>query len=176
MAIDPVEDWATDFDVGAPEYENDPYPIWDELRASCPVAQTSRRGGALLPTTWEDIAAIAYDSQTFSSRDVGVVPPPPDANRVLLAPPITSDPPLHTEARRILLPHFSPRAVDRLEDKTRAIATELLDRLDGRSTADAAGDYAQHIPVRVIAHLLGIPESDCGVFTSWAIDIFQAGA
>ena len=170
-----MTDWTTDFDIGAPEYQQDPYPIWDDLRASCPVATTDRRGGAVLPTTWDDIVAVAYDTDTFSSRDVGVLPPPPEASTLLMAPPITSDPPFHTEARRLLLPRFAPRAVDAVEAKTRSIASQLLDRLDG-PTADAAGDYAQHIPVRVIAHLLGIPESDCDRFTEWAIDIFQRAA
>lgn len=169
----PVASWDSDFDVGDQRYQTDPYPIWDELRSGCPVARTERRGGAVLPTTWEDIAAVAYDIEHYSSHDIGVLPPPSGATSTFVAPPITSDPPFHTAARRLLLPHFSPRAVDEMEVKTRAIATELLDELDGREVADAAGDYAQHIPVRVIAHLLGIPASDCERFTSWAIDIFQ---
>ena len=171
-----VKDWATDFDVGDPGYQQDPYPIWDDLRDQCPVARTGRRGGAVLPTTWDDIVAVAYDTDNFSSRDVGVLPPPPETSTLLTAPPITSDPPFHTEARRILLPRFNPRAVDAMEPWTRSITAMLLDRLDGRDRADAAGDYAQHIPVRVIAHMLGIPESDCEMFTEWAIDIFQRSA
>lgn len=169
-------DWKTDFDVGDAQYQDNPYPIWDELREGCPVAHTERRGGAFLPINWDDIVAVAYDTDNFSSRDVGVVPPPEEATTTLVAPPITSDPPFHTDARRLLLPRFSPRAVDEMESKTRAIAKELLDKLDDGLTGDAAGDYAQHIPVRVIAHLLGIPESDCDQFTEWAIDIFQHAA
>lgn len=177
MSSRPVEDWATDFDVGDPAYQTNPYPIWDELRQQCPVAHTERRGGAVLPTRWEDITAVAYDTERFSSRDIGVIPPPPEASSVLTAPPITSDPPFHTEARRILLPYFSPRAVDDLEGMTRSIATRLLDQIEAKgTTADAAGDYAQHIPVRVISHLLGIPESEEDRFLQWAIAIFQLSA
>ncbi len=175
MERDQVADWATDFDITDPAYQRDPYPIWDGLRTGCPVAHTDRLGGSFLPTTWDTITAVAYDTDTFSSRDVGVVPPLPDT-KLLVAPPITSDPPFHTDARRILLPFFSPRAVDELEPKTRQIATELLDAMAGRSTADAAGEYAQHIPVRVISHLLGIPAADEARFTGWAIDIFQRSA
>ena len=170
--MDPVRDWATDFDVGDHDYESNPYPIWDELRGGCPVAHTERRGGAWLPTRYEDVAAVAYDTESFSSRDVGVLPPMPGTS-LLTAPPITSDPPFHTAARRIVLPFFSPRAVDKLEQKTRSICLELLDAIATADTADAAGDYAQHIPVRVIAHMLGIPEEDEATFTGWAIRIFQ---
>ncbi|MFT7597993.1 MAG: cytochrome P450 [Acidimicrobiales bacterium] len=175
MAPEPVRDWATDFDVGHPDYEANPYEIWDELRESCPVAHTERRGGAVLPTRYDDVAAVAYDTERFSSRDTGVLPTPAGYNQ-LVAPPITSDPPFHTEARRILLPYFSPKAVEKLGHKTRAICYELLDAIGDAPTADAASDFAQHIPVRVIAHMLGIPEGEEDRFTDWAIAIFQEGA
>jgi cytochrome P450 len=173
--MEPVRDWATDFDVGDPLYETNPYPIWDELRDTCPIAYTDRRGGAHLPTRYEDVAAVAYDTDNFSSRDVGVLPSI-EGSTLLSAPPITSDPPFHTAARRLLLPHFAPRAVEHLEHKTRAICTELLDAIGDSPTADAAGDYAQHIPVRVIAHMLGIPEEDEARFTDWAVRILQGTA
>ncbi|MEM7341530.1 MAG: cytochrome P450 [Actinomycetota bacterium] len=176
MSEGPVTDWAVDFDIGADAYAADPASIWTDLRSRCPVAHTDRRGGAVLPVRWDDIVAAAYDTDALSSRDVGVFPPPADSTTLLVAPPITSDPPFHTDARRILLPSFSPKAVEALDAHTRTLCRELLDALDGASSADAAGDYAQHIPVRVIAHMLGIPRADEAMFTGWAIDIFQHGA
>lgn len=176
MAQEPEIDWATDFDLGDPRYESNPYDVWDELRERCPIAHTERRGGAFMPTTYDDVAAIAYDTDHFSSRRTNVLPEP-EGSTLLVAPPITSDPPFHTKARRILLAYFSPKQVERLEAKTRAICTELLDAIEasGRPSADAAGEYAQHIPVRVIAHMLGIPEADEEQFTDWAVRIFQDG-
>lgn len=168
----PVRDWATDFDVGAKEYVTSPYPIWAELRDQCPVAHTERRGGAFMPTRFDDIAAVAYDTEHFSSREITVVPAPPGAG-LLVAPPITNDPPFHTEARRILLPYFSPGAVARLEHRTLEIANSLLDAIDGQEFADAAVDYAQHIPVRVITHMLGVPASDEEMFIDWTVRILQ---
>ncbi|MDH3680568.1 MAG: cytochrome P450 [Acidimicrobiia bacterium] len=176
METNPVQDWSTDYDVTDVGYQTNPYPIWDELRQTCPVARTERLGGSVLPTNWDDIAAVAYDTDRFSSRDVGVLPIPAESSTALIAPPITSDPPFHTEARRILLPFFSPKAVERLTVRTREIAAELLDVLEPESVADAAGDYAQHIPVRVITHMLGIARHDEPMFTEWAIDIFQRAA
>lgn len=176
MAQEQSIDWATDFDLGDPRYEADPYEIWDELRERCPVAHTERRGGLFLPTKYDDVAAIAYDTEHFSSRQTSVLPLPAGAS-LLSAPPITSDPPFHTEARRILLPYFSPKAVEKLEAKTRGLCNELLDNIeaDASTTADAARDYAQHIPVRVIAFMLGIPEDDEDRFTGWAVRVLQDG-
>lgn len=176
MAQEPTIDWATDYDLGDPRYEESPYEIWDELRDACPVAHTERRGGSFLPTKYDDVAAIAYDTDHFSSRQTSVLPLPEGAS-LLVAPPITSDPPFHTEARRILLPYFSPKSVAKLEARTRSLCLELLDKIEasGVPTADAAGDYAQHIPVRVIAFMLGIPEEDEDRFTDWAVRVLQDG-
>ncbi|MEL6984214.1 MAG: cytochrome P450 [Actinomycetota bacterium] len=142
------------------------------------MAHTERRGSTVLPIRYDDITAVAYDTENFSSRDVGTIPPP-SGTSTLLAPPITSDPPFHTEARRLLLPHFSPAATEKVEPHTAAICTSLVDGLAGAAAEgtviDAAEAYAQHIPVRVIAHLLGIPGSDVPTFLDWAIRIFQSG-
>src|ERR1700746_836629 len=74
----PVSDWASDFSHLAPEWSADPYPIQDDLRQRCPIAHTDRFGGGWLPTRYEDVAAIAYDTERFSSRAIimGNFPPP----------------------------------------------------------------------------------------------------
>ena len=66
----PVKDWATDFDHLDPRWIDDPFPIWDELRQKCPIAHTDRFKGVYLPTRYEDMRAIAYDPEHFSSRHV----------------------------------------------------------------------------------------------------------
>jgi cytochrome P450 len=164
----PVTDWATDFDHTDAVWAKDPYPIWEDLRTTCPVAHSDRFGGTWLPVTHEHVAAIAYDTEHFTSRAVVVSeqrPGPDDLPAPIgVAPPITSDPPFHNLARRIMLPPFSPKRIEELEPYTRKLCDELLDALDGRDDVDAAIDYAQHIPLRVIAKMLGFPESDADYF------------
>ena len=47
----PVKDWAVDFDHTDPVWNNDPYPIWDELRKRCPIAHSERfEDGAFFPS------------------------------------------------------------------------------------------------------------------------------
>jgi cytochrome P450 len=163
-----VSDWATDFDHTDPEWVADPYPIWDELRERCPVAHSDRYGGTWLPVRHEDVAAVAYDTEHFTSRSVVVseVRPGPDdlPAPIGLAPPITSDPPFHPLARRLLLPAFAPKAIAALEPFTRELCVELLDATTGQSQVDAAVDYAQHIPLRVIVRMLGFPQEDADLF------------
>ncbi|MFC7640830.1 cytochrome P450 [Streptosporangium lutulentum] len=158
----PVSDWATDFSHAEPEWAADPYPIQDELRQRCPIAHTERFGGAWLPTRYEDVAAIAYDTERFSSRAIIVsnVRPPLELAPVGGTPPISSDPPFHHDARKLLLPAFTKTAVSKQEEVTRAFCHSLIDSFEGQDVIDAARDYAQHIPMRVIADMLGFPPED----------------
>jgi cytochrome P450 len=158
----PVSDWATDFSHLEPEWSADPYRIQDDLRQRCPIARTERFGGGWLPTRYEDVAAIAYDTERFSSRSIimGNFRPPHEIAPVGGSPPISSDPPFHHEARRLLLPAFTKSAVGKQAPATRAFCHSLIDAFDGRAVVDAAHDYAQHIPMRVIADMLGFPPDD----------------
>ena len=178
MPHGPVSDWTTDFDHTDEAWAADPYPIWEELRRRCPVAHSDRYGGVWLPTRHADVAAIANDMEHFSSRSIIVSEhrPPVMLAPEGIAPPISSDPPFHKEARRMLLPIFSPQRIDALEPSTRAYCQELVEALRGREVVDAATEYAQHIPVRVIADMLGLPESDADRFRGFVHDILEAVA
>ncbi|WP_027583001.1 cytochrome P450 [Bradyrhizobium sp. Ai1a-2] len=166
----PVADWTSDFDPLDSRWIEDPYPIWRELRQECPVAHTDRFLGVYLPSRYKDIRAIAYDPVHFSSRRVfireGKRPP-------LKSPPITSDPPSHRAERKILLPPFTPAAIQKLEPRARALCRELLEPLSGKNACDGAVDYAQEIPARLIAHMLGISEDAGDQFRKWVCDSFE---
>jgi cytochrome P450 len=170
-----VSDWATDFSHLEPEWSADPYRIQDDLRQRCPIAHTERFGGAWLPTRYDDVAAIAYDTERFSSRAIIVsnFRPPPELAPVGGSPPISSDPPFHHDARKLLLPAFTKSAVSRQEPATRAFCHSLIDAFAGRDVVDAATDYAQHIPIRVIADMLGFPPADGPQFREFVEDLLE---
>jgi cytochrome P450 len=168
----PVSDWATDFDHLDPAWINDPFPIWDDLRKTCPIAHTRRFMGVYFPSRYADVRAVAYDTEHFSSRRIIVRETPPPR---IPAPPITSDPPEHRPARMVLLPPFTPDAMKKLEPRARSLASELIDKFIDRGTADAAVEYAQEIPVRLIAHMLGLPEADGGLYRKWIKMILEDG-
>jgi len=162
IIVGPVADWATDFSHLEPEWAADPYPIQDDLRERCPIAHTDRFGGGWLPTRYEDVAAIAYDTEHFSSRAIIMsnFRPPQELAPIGGSPPISSDPPFHHDARKLLLPAFTKTAVGKQEAATRAFCHSLIDAFDAQDVVDAARDYAQHIPMRVIADMLGFPPED----------------
>ena len=182
----PVDDWATDYDIFDPDYVRDPAPVWDELRGGCPVAHTERWGGSFLPTRYEDVQALAKMVPELSSSDPLVTSPPPEVIEDLLADPtfekygtnaapISEDPPIHGWTRRLLLPHFSPKAVESHRAYTEELANRLIDEFIDAGKVDGAGQYAQQIPPRVIAHLLGIDESRVEEFTHWIRCLLELG-
>ena len=158
----PVSDWTTDFSHFEEEYAQNAPQIWEDLRGRCPVARTERFGGAWLPTRYEDVQAIAYDTEHFTSRAIIVsnYRPPLDLAPVGGVPPISSDPPFHHDARKLLLPAFTKSKVAHQEITTRAFCHSLIDAFEGKDVVDAAVDYGMHIPMRVIADMLGFPPED----------------
>jgi cytochrome P450 len=165
----PVCDWATDFSHADPQWAADPFPIQDDLRQRCPVAHTERFGGAWLPTRYEDVAAIAYDTDRFSSRAIIIsnFRPSLDLAPVGGSPPISSDPPFHHDARKLLLSAFTKTAISRYEESTRAFCQSMIDGFAGQDVVDAAADYAKYIPMRVIADMLGLPSQDTALFAEF---------
>ena len=167
--VKPVQSWETDWDHADPAYNQNAPQIWEELRGTCPVAHTDRYGGAWLPVTHADVSAVARDTDHFSSEGAVLSNKPPRDQWISMAPiggapPITSDPPFHADARRLLLPAFSPQVVAEWEPEIRRLCNELIDNMGDIETVDAAVQYAQNIPVYVIARMLGLPLEDSDYF------------
>ena len=76
---------------------------------------------------------------------------------------------MHTWARKLLLPPFSVTSVAKYEQETRELCATLIDGFIANGRADGAADYAQQIPPRVIASMLGIPKEMAG-------DVHRVGA
>jgi len=116
---------------------------------------------------------IAYDTAHFSSQGpvVGQLKPSELEDSVPApiggAPPISSDPPFHAEARRLLLPAFSPKVIDPWREEVITICNQLIDDMGDADHIDAALQYSQHIPVMVIARMLGLPVEDGDKFRGW---------
>src|SRR4051794_19369610 len=86
--VGPVSDWTTDFSHMEPEYAQHAPEIWADLRGRCPIAHTDRFGGGWVPTRYEDVASIAYDTDSFTSRAIIM-----SNFRPPRAPPPTAGPP-----------------------------------------------------------------------------------
>jgi cytochrome P450 len=174
----PVDDFATDWDHADPQWVNDPYPIWEDLRDRCPVAHTERYGGAWFPATHEGVSKIANDTENFTSRAVIINNGRPDGEDIPApiggAPPITSDPPFHQIARRLILPALAPGPINALEPRIRSLCVDLLTQMGDHEIVNGGMDYAQHIPPAVISRMLGFPEEDEELFRSFVHMVVNA--
>ncbi len=179
----PVDDWATDYDIFDAGYIKDPAPVWEELRGKCPIAHTERWGGSWMPTSYKDMQAFVRMVPELSSRNVLVVSPPREErvyNASLdefgsLAPPITSDPPEHIPMRRLILPLFTPKAVEEYRPFTENLCHQLIDGFIDKGACDAAMDYAVHIPAKTIAHIIGVDGNRTDEFVSWVRGLVEDG-
>lgn len=176
--LEPVEDWAEDFEIFDPAFVRDPYPIWQDLREQgCPFARSERRGSTFMPTTFEAVREVASRTDDFSSFQVTVVPIPVDyddqGNRIRSV--ITTDAPDHTPERRLILPFFAPKAVERYREHTQDLCRQLIRGFIEDGHADFAGQYARQIPPRIIAAILGIDPDMSDEFTTWVQGVLELG-
>lgn len=161
------------FDLAEPGFVADPFPAWAAGRG-CPVHHSTTRDGLTYVTDYAAAVEAASMAPTLTSTQSTSVFPlavPFDQNGPRSI--INSDPPFHTPVRRVMLPSFSPALVAEYEPITRALCEKYLDELAGRDRIDAAVEYAQRIPARVIGLILGVDESMTDVFVGWVRAILE---
>ena len=145
----------------------DPFPVYDQLRAQCPV-QVGTRSWILL--RYDHVRAALADPEQFSSNVRGS-----DNPAFRNSPLVFDDPPQHTHVRRVLAKAFTPRRVAEAEPWIRALANECVDSMlasiaTNREPADFVEHFADPLPVRVIATMLGISSERHRDFTRWSND------
>jgi cytochrome P450 len=131
--------------------------IYREMRESCPVAHSEEFGGFYALSRYKDVYDASHKPKVFSSFPVTI---PPFGNPTPMIP-IEMDPPIHAKYRTLVGAQFSPSSVDKVEPFIRAMVTEILDGLVGRTEADLAKEVAIALPLRAILELyLGVPRKD----------------
>ena len=115
-------DWATEFDHTDPAYNEHAHAIWERPAPAVSGGPHRPVRRHLAAVRHADVSAIAHDTENYTSQGVVVSPHKPEAAGRGGAPPITSDPPVHAEARRLLLPPFAPKVIEGWEDTTRTCA------------------------------------------------------
>lgn len=174
----PVLDWTTDFDTFDPAYVSDPFALWPQMRAACPVVTSERWGGSHLVVGYSGVIDGASKTRELTSTLGTSIAPTLDNYGDPERPKsiINSDPPDHAGPRRLILPSMSPASVAHWEPITRGLCESLIEGFIGTGHADAAVDYAQRIPATVIGRMLGVPDELQHEFISWVRDILEHGA
>ncbi|MEU8545857.1 cytochrome P450 [Streptomyces roseoverticillatus] len=155
-----------------------PYARFRELRDESPV----RRIGEPAVGPWPpgpgfwavfrhaDVKHVLRSPETFSSHLGATQVRDPDTEADLhfvRATMLNQDPPGHSRLRRIVAASLTPRAVRELEDVIGSRARALVDGVARRGEADFVALTAG-LPVRTLAHILGVPEEDGPLIYDWA--------
>jgi cytochrome P450 len=126
--------------------------VYRWLRDEAPVYHNAEVGFYAL-SRFDDVLQAHLDPVTFVSSH-GVTIEGYDQGQDLL---ITSDEPRHNWHRKLVSRLFTPRAIADLEPKVRAIAAEVLDGARDRGEIDIVAEFSTHLPMMVIAEMLGLP-------------------
>jgi cytochrome P450 len=176
-----------DFDASAGIGEvRDPYPVFHELRAECPVyvgAYHDRLGiepgieAALIDASkvphsvlsFETVQQALKDGDTFSSAGYA------DSMGLVFGHSILEmDEPEHHQYRALIQQAFTRKAMERWEaDLVRPIVNGLVDTFASRGDAELVRELFFPFPVSVIAGMIGLPEDDLPAFHAKAVELIS---
>lgn len=152
--IEGTEPYYDPFDF---EIDDDPYPVWKQLRDTAPLYHNEKYGFFAL-SRYEDVARELINWRDYRSGRGTIIEV--ILNGVEIPPGVIlfEDPPIHDLHRRLLSGVFTPRRMAAIEPLAREFCRHALDALAGQDTFDFIADLGALMPMRTIGYLLGIPE------------------
>jgi cytochrome P450 len=151
----------TTFDPFDPATAANPYPGYRKLLEG-PRVRFNRRRNMYLLTRYEDVRAAARADTVLSSAE-GVA-----RSRFEIPVLLTMDPPRHTELRRKVQPAFARGALSSWQATVEQLASELVSDLLATPGSDMVQRLAVPMPMRMIAHIMGVPPEDEEFFRFWS--------
>lgn len=153
---------ALPIDLYSDEFRADPSAAYAEIRNAGPVVQLER--GMTAIGRFADVRAVLGDWETYSSA----VPGAPKGSLLF------NDPPIHDTMREIVMRPLMPARLNAIRDRITVTAEALVEDLCARGTFDAATELAPHLPVSVVADLVGLPDEGRENMLVWARAFFNA--
>ncbi len=147
----------------------DPYPIYERLRAEGPLYRSRIK---VWSTTSHELANKLLRDRRWGVRantgeQSGVTVQPEGESDGFDFSFLDLDPPDHTRLRRLATPAFTAKRILGYHERVEEVAHRLLDKAMRKSSFDLVADFANPLPIAVIADLLGIPEVDYEVFAGY---------
>jgi cytochrome P450 len=163
------------FNPWDPAFRANPYPHYGPLLAGPPRVVDAGAFKVALVARYADVIRVMHDHEHFSNMGP---PPPPEAYQGRLAGSrnlLGTDPPVHSQLRRLVSRDFTPRRIRELEPRIREIAAGILDKAEKTGEFDVVKDLANVLPVTVIAEMLGVPVELNATFKEWSDKLIDAG-
>jgi cytochrome P450 len=141
---------------------DDPFPYYRRLRDDAPAYRNDELGFWAL-SRYDDVLDALHDPATYCSGEGITLEAKPPLPMML-----TTDPPEHTQMRRLVSRAFTPRRIADLEGPIRRLSARYIDEFIERGNADLISDYAAKLPMDVISRMLGVPRGDADMLRAWA--------
>jgi cytochrome P450 len=153
---------------------NDPHPLWRQLRREDPVHWTQGLvKGFWSLTRYDEMVAVFSEPNLFTSTRGLIIPSSPAMEQVTPEMMgsgqmmIMTDPPLHVAMRRAFNRLFLPRPVGRYESPGKLLVDEILVEVLEQGDCDFVVDVAARLPMAFICEIMGIPRSDWPLMFKW---------
>jgi len=153
-------------------FEHDqPWAVFDELRAKAPVhwdEEEAPNHGFWSLTRYHDIVGVLRDTETFSSERGTVNLEELDADQIEARKSmLETDGVRHRALRRLMQGEFTPKAVAGYETFLRGLTATTLDTAFAKGEFDFVDDVAADFPIRVLARMLDVPDTDIHKLIDW---------
>ncbi|MCW2809324.1 MAG: cytochrome [Marmoricola sp.] len=157
----------TSIDLGAADVVADPYPHFARERSRHDVAWHEPSGMWLTFTHAAAGAVLRNRSlgRIWLDREPAAYLEP--FNLLHRHQMMENEPPEHTRLRRAVAGAFNRGHVERLRPRVRSLAASLLAEVDPAGF-DVIGEYAEPLPVLVIAELIGLSTTDVPALRTWS--------
>jgi cholest-4-en-3-one 26-monooxygenase len=148
-------------------YAGDPHPAFAWMRQHAPVYhdEVNDIWGV---ASYRDVKALGTDPSVFSNAE-GTRP-----KFMPLPMMIDTDPPAHTQRRKLVNAGFTPRRIAAMEAGARRVCDELIDAVCERGSCDFVRDLAAPLPLIMIGDMLGVAAADRDRLLRWSDDMLRS--
>ncbi len=151
--------------------ERVPFEWFDHLREDHPVVwhpEPEPNHGFWAVTRYDDLPAVHMDWETYSSEIGAVGLEELDAEQLeIRRSMLETDPPRHTELRKICSKRFSARGVGKYEDWIRDVARGVLDHALAKGEFDFVSEISRELPIRFLCSIFTVPQEDAPQLIEW---------
>lgn len=148
-----------------------PWQVFDDLRRNDPVhwnVEPEPNAGFWSIVRYHDIVEVLRNPEIYSSQLGTANLEELDTRQMEIRRSILeTDGTRHRALRKVLQPEFTPRALAGYETFLRGITASTLDRALQKQEFDFVSEVAADYPIRVLAQLLDVPESDIPQLIKW---------
>ena len=148
----------------------DPHPLYRAIRDLAPAVWLPAHDVFALGRYDDVLAALRNDKVLISGRGVALNAA---VNEVPSRTTLISDGELHRQRRSVLMKPMMPNALRGVRTRIEVLADALVADLAARGSFDGIADFARHLPVAVVSHLVGLPEAGRERMLEWASATFN---